>query len=264
MSLTRIDRKFRELGGRKALITFITAGDPSLEATAQLVLCLERHGADIIELGIPFSDPLMDGPTIQMASRRSLQGGTKVPMILEAVRSLRHETRVPILFMTCYNPIYRFGVERFAEQAAQAGVDGILITDLPPEESKRWKEMAELHDLNTIFLLAPTSTPERIKEVCQLSSGFIYCISRTGVTGARAGMPEDLGGLIQAVRSHTDKPVAIGFGVSGPDQARMVARWADGVIVGSAIVDLIARYRGEKMLEAVGSFVAGLKAAMTD
>ncbi|MCC6442129.1 MAG: tryptophan synthase subunit alpha [Armatimonadetes bacterium] len=264
MTQTRIDRKFQELGGRKALIAYITAGDPSLQETEDLVLCLGSAGADIIELGIPFSDPLMDGPVIQQASLRSLRAGAKVSCILQTVARLRKKTQVPLLLMTCYNPIFRFGAGRFAEVASRSGVDGILITDLPPEEAPPWKEHAERCGLNTIFLLAPTSTRERIEETVRLSSGFVYCIAQTGVTGTREAMPAGLDSLIRSIRAHTAKPIAVGFGVSTPDHARAVARWADGVIVGSAIVKLIALHSGQERLDAVARFTAGLKAAVNE
>ncbi len=259
--MTRIGEAFEALKarGEKGLITFITAGDPDLTTTAKLVPAIAEAGADIVELGIPFSDPLADGPSIQAASSRALAKKATVAGVLECVRDIRAACEVPIVLMTCFNPILRFGPERFAAQAQDAGVDGMLISDLPPGESDEWTRIAHGHGLDTIFLVAPTSPPERMEEVCRRSTGFVYCISRTGVTGARKDLPPDLSELVARVREHTDKPIGIGFGISSPQQVHAVCRLADAAIVGSAIVNVIAEASRDNVVDSAARFVAELK-----
>jgi tryptophan synthase alpha chain len=259
--MSRISERFAELRrrGEKALIAYITAGDPDLETTEALVYELEAAGADIVELGVPFSDPLVDGVEIQRASERGLASGTNLDRIFATVRSIRRRSQVPLLFMTSYNPVFRYGDERAAAGAREAGADAFLITDLPPEEAVGWKQVAASHDLDTIFLLAPTSTPERIECAARMGTGFIYCVSRTGVTGARAELPPGLSELIERIRAGTDQPIAVGFGISNQDQVRQVTQWADGVVVGSAIVAIVGR-QGKAAVPAVGQFVRELKA----
>ena len=260
--MSRIDACFERLRsrGEKAFLPFITAGDPDIETTEALVYELEAAGADIIELGVPFTDPLVDGVEVQRASERGLASGTNLDRIFDTVRSIRQRSQIPILLMTSYNPVFRYGNERAAAAAREAGVDAFLITDLPPEEAGDWKGIAAAQGLDTIFLLAPTSTPERVECAAEYGSGFIYCVSRTGVTGARSELPTGLQELIDLIRSGTDLPIAVGFGISTPEHVRQVTTWADGVVVGSAVVALVKR-DGRSSPSAVGAFVRELKAA---
>lgn len=239
--MNRIDRKFEELKaeGKKAFIPFITAGDPDLKTTISLVLSLESAGADIIELGVPFSDPIADGPSIQRSSLRALKSGTSLKDIIKIVMDIRSKTQIPIVLMSYYNPIFRYGVKRFAKSAVESGVDGVIVADLPPEEAGELISSAREDELATVFLIAPTSTAERIKLISQVCTGFVYCVSLTGVTGARDHISDMLIPTLNRIKEHTDKPVAVGFGVSNPDQAKRVAGISDGVIVGSAIVNII-------------------------
>jgi tryptophan synthase alpha chain len=257
---SRITRKFEALraAGKKGLIVYIMAGDPDLGTTRRLILELEASGADVIELGVPFTDPLADGPSIQAANERALASGTKLEDILALVRDLRAQTQIPILLMTYYNPIFRAGQEKFAREAVEAGVDGMLINDLPPEEAAEWKQVADAAGLDTIFLLAPTSTGERIRIGAAMASGFVYCVSRTGVTGARAELPADLHDLLDRIRAETDQPVAVGFGVSTAEHVRQIGEWCDAAVVGSAVVNLIAK-EGRNSVKAVGEFVRQLR-----
>lgn len=257
--MTRIEEKFQELPKREgALICFLTAGDPSLSATEELVLQVAESGADLIELGVPFSDPVADGPSIQASSLRALHGGTTLAGVLECVARVRRKTQVPLVLMSYYNPILRYGLARFAADAVAVGVDGIIPSDLPPEEADEWLARARRQGLDTIFLLAPTSTDERIRRVAEKASGFIYCVSRTGVTGAREALPDDLPDLVQRIRAHTEKPIAVGFGISTREQVRQVTRLADGAVVGSALVNRIGRAGGAT--SEIAAFVRGLKA----
>lgn len=267
MSLTRIDTTFVKLkkAGRKALIPYIMAGDPDLAATELLVPALAKAGADIIELGVPFSDPLADGPTIQRAAERALRHHVSLADVVALVKRLRASgCEVPIVLMTYYNPVLKYGEERFAKDAAAAGVDGVIIPDLPPEEAGVWKPAAHKNDLDTIFLLAPTSTPERVAKVSAASEGFIYYVSLTGVTGARKALSEGLAASVKKIKKATDKPVCVGFGVSTPEQAAQVAAFADGVIVGSALVNVIETHSGKKTLvKECAAFVSELKQAIS-
>lgn len=245
--------------GRKALVTFITAGDPDLAATAALLPLLERAGADIIELGVPFSDPMADGPTIQKASERALAAGTTLTSVLAMVKAVRPAVTVPIVLMGYSNPVYRYGWRRFAADAAEAGVDGLLLVDLPPEEADELLPAARQAGLDLIFLLTPTSGPERIAQVARNGSGFLYYVTVTGVTGARQTVSHSLSGELAAVRGAVNLPVMAGFGISTPEQAAQVAAGADGVVVGSAIVKLFEQHRGERLQEAVTALVGSLK-----
>jgi tryptophan synthase alpha chain len=236
--MSRIGAKFRQILSRqgKAFIPYIMAGAPNVARTKELVRILEECGADIIELGVPFSDPLADGPTIQKAAQRSLLEGMTLGGALELVRELRTHTQIPIVFMTYYNPIFKYGEERFAREAADAGVDGMIVPDLPPEEAGNLLSFSRKAGLDLIFLLAPTSTEERIKKVSKASGGFIYYVSITGITGAKLSMDSSIESHIARIRTETGKPVAVGFGISTPEEAAAVSRFADAVIVGSAIV----------------------------
>jgi tryptophan synthase alpha chain len=259
----RISRCFRALQerGEGALIAYVAAGDPSLEATRRIVIAMAQAGADLVELGIPFSDPLMDGPVIQAASQRALDGGTRVSQIFETVEAIRAKTDVPMIFMTCLNPILRMGPEAFARRCQQTGMDGVLVTDLPPEEGQDWIEVAEAHQLDRIFMLAPTSSPERIAAVTTAASGFIYCQSRAGVTGERKNIPVDLGALVSRVRAASSLPIAVGFGIATPEHVHAVTSLAEGAVVGTAIVRAIAQAGGneDQAVRAAADLVAQLK-----
>lgn len=233
-----ISQTFRKLKkeGRKAFIPYVMAGDPSLEKTKEIVFLLEECGADIVELGVPFSDPLADGPTIQRASERALKNNVSLRKVISLVKDLRRDTRIPIILMTYFNPVFKYGIDIFIKDAKDAGVDGMIIPDLPPDEAGDFIMLSRRAYLDTIFLLAPTSTEDRIKRVTKASSGFIYYVSITGITGASLQLDGSMGLLIANIRKHTDKPVAVGFGVSTPQEASAVSKIADGVIVGSAIV----------------------------
>ena len=236
--MSRIDKKFKEVLGRKgkAFIPYIMAGDPNLERTRELVGILEECGADVIELGVPFSDPLADGPTIQKAAQRALGEGVTLGKVIEFVGSLRRSTQIPIVLMTYYNLIFRYGEERFVREAYTAGVDGIIVPDLPPEEAGPLLSFSKNTGFDVIFLIAPTSTGERIKKVARASRGFIYYVSITGITGSKLSVDASIGSHIEKIRQTSRKPVAVGFGIATPEEASEIAKIADGVIVGSAIV----------------------------
>ncbi|MEE8637710.1 MAG: tryptophan synthase subunit alpha [Candidatus Margulisiibacteriota bacterium] len=250
--MSRLSETFSK---RKALITFITAGDPSLSVTEKLIYDLEKSGSDVIELGIPFSDPLADGPVIQASHLRALKKNVSLSDVFKLVSRVRKKTNIPICFMLSYNLILKYGLENFYEQAGRVGVDGVIVPDLPPEESK---VQSPKPPVDTIFLVAPTSTDKRIKLIAEKASGFIYLISSTGITGKREKLAEDLKNLVSRIRRYSKLPVAVGFGISKPSQASEVAKIADGVIVGSAIVDLIAK----KKFKSVSKFVSSLRKAI--
>jgi tryptophan synthase alpha chain len=261
---SRLDVTFAALRarGERALVAYITAGDPSLAITRRLVVEAARRGADVIELGIPFSDPLADGPVIQRATQRALAAGVTLPRVLELVREMRGEVSVPLVFLTYYNPILAFGLKAFCRTSVEAGIDGVIVADLPPEEADPLRTEAIAAGLDLIHLVAPTSTPERMRRIARASEGFIYLVSLTGVTGERAALPE-LSQQLRALRAITTKPVCVGFGIGTPEQAALVGRVADGVIVGSAIVRLVEQYAASaELLTRVGDFIAGLKAPL--
>ena len=237
-SAGRIERRFRELAqtGELGLVAYITAGDPSLEATEKIVLAAADAGADVIELGVPFSDPVADGPTIQRAIERALRAGTTLAGVLDVVARLRARTQVPLVLFSYFNPILQMGLDKFAEAAAAAGADGVLATDLTPEEAEDYRAAMRAHGLDTIFLAAPTSTDARLEKIAAVSSGFLYLISRTGVTGAREALPEDLPELARRVRRFTKLPLAVGFGISAPAHVSVLGGIADAAVVGSALV----------------------------
>ena len=262
---SRLDATFEGLRarGERALVVYLMAGDPSLAETERLVVEAERRGADVIELGVPFSDPLADGPVIQRADVRALAAGASLTRVLEMVASLRARVRLPLVLMTYYNPVLAFGLKAFARTAVDAGVDGVIVPDLPHEEAAPLRDEAEPAGLDMIHLVAPTSTPARVKAIARLSRGFIYVVSLTGVTGARRELPPDLGAQIRTLRLVTTKPVCVGFGVSTPEQVAAVGRLADGVIVGSAMVRAVEEHAGTSALvDRVGDFIASLKAPL--
>jgi len=263
--MNRIDKKFRELKKQKkpALIVYITAGYPNLSKTKELILEIEKGGADIIELGIPFSDPLADGPTIQLASQRALKNNVSLESVISLVKDIRKKTHIPLVFMTYYNPVFHYGVAGFVKEAARAGVDGVIIPDLPPEEAGALIKSAKKEKFATIFLLTPTSVRKRMKLVSKASTGFVYYVSLTGTTGARHLLPTDLKNKLRSIKRFTKNPVCVGFGVSSPSQAAEISKSADGVIVGSAIIDLMHKNIGKKdMVRKTAGFVRGLKNAM--
>src|SRR5215510_13343104 len=263
--MTRISETFATLQsrGEAALIPYITAGDPDLDVTFRLVHELARQGADLIELGVPFSDPMADGPTHQRAAERALRRGTSLARVLDLAQNLRRTLSVPLILFTYYNPIFRYGGERFARDARQAGVDGVLCVDLPPEEANELKRETDRQDLDLVFLLAPTSSLSRVRTVLTRARGFVYYVAVTGVTGARTTLPPDLGEMVRRIRAISPVPVGVGFGISSPEQTAQVANVADAVIVGSALSQIIETYSGQPdLIERVGAFVGSLKLAI--
>lgn len=250
LKMSGLSDKFK---GRKALIAYITLGDPSLSTTEKLVFDLEKAGADIVELGIPFSDPLADGPVIQASHQRALKKDVSLADAFRLVSKVRKKTQIPICFMLSYNLVVQYGLVKFYHDCEMFGIEGAIIPDLPPEEAPDVTT-----SVDTVFLAAPTSTDERLKRIADKSSGFVYLISVAGITGKRQTLPEGLKGLIDRVKRYSKLPVAVGFGISKPAQAAEVSKIADGVIVGSAIVDLIAK----KKVKSVQKFVASLRKAI--
>jgi len=259
--VNRIDKCFKELqaNGLTAFIPYITAGDPTLALTARLVLEFEKAGVDIIELGVPFSDPVADGVVNQEAAQRALKNSVSLRDIVGLVKKLREKSQIPLVLFTYFNPVLAYGVPQLAADAADAGVDGVLCVDLPPEEAAEYKQYLEEKDIATIFLIAPTSTPERIELIAKNSTGFVYYVSRTGVTGERDAIEASVRSMVGQIRQHTTAPVAVGFGISTAEQAAEVAGFADGVIVGSAIVRMIGDLGDSPKTPAkVGAFVKSL------
>ena len=262
---SRLDATFAALRARheRALVAYFTAGDPSLALTRKLVVEAARRGADVIELGIPFSDPLADGPVVQRATQRALATGVTLPRVLELVREMRGEVSAPLVFLTYYNPILAFGLKAFCRTSVEAGIDGVIVADLPPEESGPLRSEAMAAGLDLIHLVAPTSTPERMRKIARASEGFVYMVSLTGVTGERTTLAPELTQQLRAFRAITTKPVCVGFGIGTPEQAALVGQLADGVVVGSAIVRLVEQHASStELLARVGDFIAGLKAPL--
>jgi tryptophan synthase alpha chain len=241
---SRIGARFakQRAEGKPAFVAFLTAGDPSLDRTVEAAVVLDQAGADVLELGVPFSDPLADGPVIQRSSERALARGVTLAGVLDAVRRIRERCELPLLLFSYYNPLLQYGVDRLAREAKAAGVDGALVVDLPPEEAGEWIAAARAVDLDTVFLASPTSPPERLKRVAEASRGFVYAVSRTGVTGERQALSKDASPLVERLRALTDVPVALGFGLSTPEQVREAAAIADGVVVGSALVRFLEEH----------------------
>lgn len=263
--MSRIGKKFAELRqrGEAALIPFVTAGDPDLDTTLEILRALEKGGADCIELGIPFSDPTADGPTIQRSSERALKSGVSLRSILRTLSAFRQSSEIPVILFGYYNPFFRYGIEEFCRQAARAGADGMLCVDLPPEESLELRGWADAAGLDLIYLLSPTSDIERIRLVGHSGRGFIYYVSVTGVTGVRRAFDDRLRSQVARVRRMTALPVGVGFGVSTPHQAAWIAEFADAVVVGSALVEIISRAQGSaEKIRRAGAFIANLKRAI--
>jgi tryptophan synthase alpha chain len=263
--MNRIDEKFAALKKRKeaALIPFVTAGDPRIKTTLKILRALEAAGADLIELGVPFSDPMADGATIQRSSERALGGGTSLPDVLRLLREFRRGSELPVILFGYYNPVFHYGAAKFARDAAAAGADGVLCVDLPPEESGELGRAAARVGLYPIFLLAPTSDAGRIKLVARMGRGFIYYVSVAGVTGARRALEGELKSRVARIRRHSRLPIGVGFGVSTPKQAARIASFADAVVVGSALIDVIERAgKNGRKAAAAGAFLSRLKRAM--
>ena len=261
--MSRIDDRFKILNGKKALVAFFTAGDPDLSASKDIFSVIEKAGADIIELGVPFSDPLADGPVIQASAHRSLQNGTTLGKIIELVKDIRSQSQLPIVLMSSFNPVFVYGQAKFVEDAVNAGADGVILPDLPPEEAGKFLGFANAKSLDTIFLLAPTSTPDRIQMVGEASKGFIYYVSLTGTTGTKEALAKNLEEKVSAIKNEVKLPVLVGFGISGPEQAKEAGQCSDGVIIGSAIVKLIESHsdpveRDKKITE----FISSIKTAL--
>ncbi|KJS80560.1 MAG: hypothetical protein JM58_18565 [Peptococcaceae bacterium BICA1-8] len=268
--MNRIENVFNKLQreNRKALIPYVCCGYPSLEFTEKLVLKLADCGADLIELGVPYSDPVADGPTIQRAAVKALEEGVTLEQIFSMASRLREKTEIPLIVMTYFNTVYVKGIEQFIKMAATSGIDGLIIPDLPLEEADELKTTADKYGVDLILLIAPTSTVERIKKIGEASRGFLYCISVTGVTGARINVLTNLGEFLNNVRQETRLPLAVGFGISNPETARLAACEADGIIVGSALIEKIEESMAQekstdKAIEAASHFTSSLRAAIT-
>lgn len=257
--MNKIQQAFKK---GKAFIPFITCGDPSLDVTEQLVYAMEEAGADLIELGIPFSDPTAEGPVIQAANLRALAGGVTTDKIFDMVKRIRKNTQIPMVFMTYANVVFSYGTRRFARNAAEAGMDGIILPDVPFEEKEEFSEICRGHGLALISLIAPTSH-QRIAKIAASAEGFIYCVSSLGVTGVRSEITTDVGEMVKLVKANSDLPCAVGFGISTPEQAAKMVQYADGVIVGSAIVKLCGKY-GEGCVPYVAEYVREMKTAVQE
>lgn len=263
--MSRVNATFQSLAkrGEKALIAYVMAGDPSLDKTEEIVLALEHAGVDLVELGIPFSDPVADGPTIQKAAERALRGKVSLRMVMERVRKIRQKTEIPLILMTYMNPILRIGPEPFVATAGQSGIDGVIVPDLPIEEGEGFASIARREGVDLIFLAAPTTGVSRLKKIVRLSSGFLYYISITGITGAPLKEVSDVQKRVKMIKSIAPLPVVVGFGISTPEEAKGLGQVADGVVVGSAIVKIIERYHQDvQLLSSLQIFVRALKEAL--
>ena len=260
--MSRIEAAFERIRAerRAGLVTYVTAGDPSLATTAEILKRLDRSGADVLEVGVPFSDPLADGPVIQRATERALAAGTTLTAVLDMVGLVRREIAAPIVIFSYANPILRMGLDAFTDRAREVGVDGVLTLDVPPEEAGEWRDRFHGAGIDTIFLLSPTTSVERIRRAAALGSGFLYGISRLGVTGARDAIADSAESLAARVRAETGMPLALGFGVSRPEHVRSIGRWADAAVVGSALVSVIAEHGGSAgLLDEVEGYVGWLR-----
>jgi tryptophan synthase alpha chain len=263
--MNRIVDRFAALKqkGQKGFVVYIGAGDPNLEATRQLALAFDRAGVDVLELGVPFSDPLADGLVNQLAAQRGLEAGTTPPKVLATVAAIRKDSQVPIVLYIYFNLIHRVGLERFIQDAAKAGVDGLLVLDLPPEESTNYEALMRQAGLCNIYLVAPTTPDDRIELIVKRAAGFIYYISREGVTGMQTKVADTIGAMTAKIRAHTELPIAIGFGISNPEQAKAVAQHAEAIVVGSAIVNQIAEHgKNSELVPRVAAFVRSLAEAV--
>ena len=259
--MNRIVERFTRLRRerRKGFIVYIAAGDPDLDATLRIGLAFDKLGVDVLELGVPFSDPLADGLVNQLAAQRGLESGTTPPKVLETVARIREQSQIPVVLYIYFNLVHRYGMERFIKDAARAGVDGLLVLDLPPEESDNYEELMKAAGLCNIYLVAPTTPDERIKMIVKRGSGFIYYVSREGVTGMQQKVSDRIAEMIGKIRAHTELPIAIGFGISNPDQARSVGQQAEAIVVGSAVVHQIAEHgKSPEMVDRVAGFVKSL------
>lgn len=264
-AMNRIEERFKRLRaeGRKGFVVYIGAGDPDLERTRELVLGFDKLGIDVVELGVPFSDPLADGLVNQLAAQRGLESGTTPRKVLETVARVRRESQVPIVLYIYFNLLHRVGLERFIKEAAAAGVDGLLTLDLPPEESENYEKLMADAGLSVVYLVAPTTPEERVELIVKRATGFIYYVSREGVTGMQSKVASNIGEMTAMIRKHTDLPIAVGFGISNPEQARTVAQHAEAVVVGSAVVNQIAAHGKEKdVVERVLNFTRPLVEAV--
>ncbi len=263
--MNRIVERFARLreGRQKGFVVYIGAGDPNLEATRRLALALDRLGVDVLELGVPFSDPLADGVVNQLAAQRGLESGTTPPKVLATAAAIRRESQIPIVLYIYFNLVQRHGVERFIRDAAQAGVDGLLVLDLPPEEGENYETLMRQAGLCNIYLVAPTTPDDRIELIVKRGAGFIYYVSREGVTGMQAKVADTIAQMTAKIRAHTELPVAVGFGISTPEQAKAVAQSAEAVVVGSAIVNQIAQHgKAPDLIEQVSAFTGTLLQAV--
>jgi tryptophan synthase alpha chain len=263
--MNRIADRFARLKqqGKKGFIVYIGAGDPDLEATRQLAIAFDQAGVDVLELGVPFSDPLADGVVNQLAAQRGLGSGTTPPKVIQTVAAIRASSQVPIVLYIYYNLVHHYGLEKFVRDSAQAGVDGLLVLDLPPEESANYEELMRKEGLCVIYLVAPTTPEDRIELIVKRGTGFIYYVSREGVTGMQGKVSETIGEMTAKIRKHTDLPIAVGFGISNPEQARVVASYSEAVVVGSAVVNQIAeRGKTPDLVPQVTDFVRSLAQAI--
>lgn len=263
--MNRIVERFAQLKreGKKGVIIYIGAGDPNLEATRRLGLAFDNAGVDVLELGVPFSDPLADGLVNQLAAQRGLESGTTPPNVLETVAAIRKESQIPVVLYIYFNLVHKIGMERFISDAARAGVDGLLVLDLPPEESENYEVLMRKASLCNIYLVAPTTPDERIELIVKRGAGFIYYISREGVTGMQKSISDTIAPMTAKIRAHTDLPLAIGFGISNPEQAKAVAQYGEAIVVGSAVVNQIAEHgKDPSLVSVVGNFVKTLVSAV--
>ncbi len=263
--MNRIVERFAQLKreGKKGVIIYIGAGDPDLSATRQLGLAFDKAGVDVLELGVPFSDPLADGLVNQLAAQRGLESGTTPPKVMETVAAIRKESQIPIVLYIYFNLVHKIGMERFISDAARAGVDGLLVLDLPPEESENYEALMRKGGLCNIYLVAPTTPDERIELIVKRGSGFIYYVSREGVTGMQNKISDTIASMTAKIRAHTDLPLAIGFGISNPEQAKAVAQYAEAIVVGSAVVNQIAEHgKSKELVPRLSAFVKSLSDAV--
>ncbi len=263
--MNRIEARFSELKaqGKKGLVVYIGAGDPNLEATERLALGFAEAGVDVLELGIPFSDPLADGIVNQLAAQRGLESGTTPPLVLETVRRIRTQSEIPIVFFVYYNLIHQHGLKQFIQDASAAGVDGLLILDLPPEEGDAYHAAMAEAGMHPIYLIAPTTPEKRIQLIAERGAGFIYYVSREGVTGMQTSIADSIGPMTDLIRKHTDLPIAIGFGISNPEQAKQIAGYGDACVVGSAVVNRVAEIGDQpELVERVAGFARELNEAI--